>query len=274
MEKEYPKVSVITPSYNQGSFIERTILSVISQNYPNLEYIICDGGSTDETINIIKKYDDKITWWISEKDKGQTDAINKGMKRATGDIVCWINSDDILLPRALCYVANFFRNNPDCDFANGYSIEIDKEDRILKFTHIILNKFFFRKGCYNIAQQGMFWKRGLFDKIGYLDENFHAKMDVEWLIRVHESNAKIKLINKNLGAIRVYDETKTSLGGKIWEEDAERIKKLYKGKYVYNRSNIYFILFVIYKFLSGCYLRNVLMNLKYKNKKYTSLKNL
>lgn len=273
MNIKYPKISVITPSYNQGSFIERTILSIICQNYPNLEYIICDGGSTDDTINIIKKYNDKITWWVSEKDTGQTNAINKGMKKATGDIVCWINSDDILLPGALHHVANFFMNNPDCDFANGYSIEIDKEDRILKFTHIILNKFFFKNGCYNIAQQGMFWKRELFNTIGYLDETFHAKMDVEWLIRVYESNAKIKLIDKNLGAIRVYEETKTSLGGRIWEEDAEKIKKLYKGKYAYNRSNIYFILFILYKFLSGCYFKNLLMNIKYKNKKYTTLKN-
>ena len=98
---EYPKITVVTPSYNQGQFIEATIQSVIGQQYPNLEYIVCDGGSTDETVEILKKYTDKITWWCSEKDKGQSDAINKGMRKATGDIVCWINSDDVLLPGTL-----------------------------------------------------------------------------------------------------------------------------------------------------------------------------
>ena len=95
---KYPKITVVTPSYNQGQFIEATILSVIEQEYPNLEYLVCDGGSTDETVEILKKFSDKITWWCSEKDKGQSDAINKGMRKATGDIVCWINSDDVLLP--------------------------------------------------------------------------------------------------------------------------------------------------------------------------------
>lgn len=268
---KYPKISVITPSYNQGEFIERTILSIISQNYPNLEYIICDGGSTDTTIEIIKKYEDRIDWWVSEKDKGQTDAINKGMKKATGDIVCWINSDDILLPEALHNVANFFKKHPECDFANGYTIEIDKQDKILKFTHIIMSKFFFEKGCYNISQQGMFWKRSLFDKIGFLDESFHAKMDVEWLIRVYESGAKIKLIDKYLGAIRIYDETKTAIGGIIWDDDAKKISERYHGRYAFNRSNIYFILFIFYKFIKGCYIRNFIMGHKYVSNHYNKL---
>ena len=270
MEK-YPKITVVTPSYNQKEFIERTILSIINQNYPNLEYIVCDGGSTDGTIDILKKYDKQIDWWISEKDKGQTDAINKGMKKATGDIVCWINSDDILLPGALYNVANFFQKHPECDFANGYTIEIDKEDKILKFTHIIMSRFFFEKGCYNISQQGMFWKRNLFDKIGYLNESFHAKMDVEWLIRVYESGANIQLLNKHLGAIRIYGETKTAIGGSIWENDAKEIKSLYNGSYAYNRSNIYFILFVLYKLIKGCYLKNYIMGYKYIDRHFHDL---
>ena len=113
MKLEYPKITVVTPSYNQGQFIEATIKSVIGQQYPNLEYIVCDGGSTDETVEILKKYADKITWWCSEKDKGQSDAINKGMHRATGDIVCWINSDDVLLPGTLLTVAKFFHDHPE-----------------------------------------------------------------------------------------------------------------------------------------------------------------
>ena len=152
---EYPKITVVTPSYNQGQFIEATIQSVIGQQYPNLEYIVCDGGSTDETVEILKKYTDKITGWCSEKDQGQSDAINKGMRRATGDIVCWINSDDVLLPGTLHTVAKFYHDHPDTDFANGYTVEIDKEGKIINFTHIVMNHFFFRHGCYNISQRGM-----------------------------------------------------------------------------------------------------------------------
>src|SRR5687768_13083798 len=103
-----PKISIITPSYNQGRFIEETILSVINQNYPNLEYIIIDGGSTDNTVEIIRKYEQHLAYWVSEKDGGQSEAINKGFKKATGDIVCWINSDDFFMPGALSKVADCF----------------------------------------------------------------------------------------------------------------------------------------------------------------------
>ena len=98
MNKTYPKISVITPSYNQGIYIEETIQSVLNQNYPNLEYIIIDGGSNDSTVEVIKKYESKIDFWVSEKDKGQADAINRGFAKATGDILCWLNSDDYFFP--------------------------------------------------------------------------------------------------------------------------------------------------------------------------------
>ena len=110
---DWPKISIITPSYNQGIFIEETILSVLDQNYPNLEYIIMDGGSTDNTVDIIKKYEDRITYWISEKDNGQSDAINKGFHKSTGDILHWLNSDDVLVPRALNMLVEYLSNNPD-----------------------------------------------------------------------------------------------------------------------------------------------------------------
>lgn len=107
-----PRISIITPSYNQGQYIEETICSVLSQNYPNLEYIIIDGGSTDQSVEIIKKYQSQITYWVSEPDKGQADAINKGLARITGDWFNWLNSDDILMPNALHNLARMIQANP------------------------------------------------------------------------------------------------------------------------------------------------------------------
>lgn len=266
--KKYPKITVVTPSYNQGEFLEDTILSIIDQGYPNLEYIICDGGSTDNSVDIIKKYEGRITWWCSEKDKGQTDAINKGMRRASGDIVGWINSDDVMFKNSLFVIAEFFMGHPECEFANGVVASINRRGILTKFTHLIMSKFFMKHGCYNLCQQGMFWRRELFERIGYLDETFHAKMDVEWLIRNYESGTNVRLLNKPLAAIRVYGETKTALGGSIWERDADEISRRYNGKYVPNHRSLYGLAFFTYKALRGCYLQNWLWGLKYNGNSY------
>lgn len=271
---EYPKISIVTPSFNQGEFLEDTILSIINQGYPNLEYIICDGGSTDNSVSIIRKYEDRITWWCSEKDKGQTDAINKGMRRATGDVVGWINSDDVMFRNSLFIIADFFMKHPQCEFANGVVADIDRDGRIKKFTHIIMSKYFMKHGCYNICQQGMFWKRELFNRLGYLDETFHAKMDVEWLIRNYEANTKVMLLNKPIAAIRVYGETKTAMGGDIWKNDAEKIRLRYNGEYSPNRHGLWALLFFFRKFYSGCYLMNWAKNTRYKGCDYKCVNSL
>jgi glycosyltransferase involved in cell wall biosynthesis len=127
-----PKITIITPSFNQGKYIERTIQSVLSQDYPNLEYIIIDGGSTDQTVDIIKKYERHLKYWVSEKDNGQSHAINKGLKYATGDIINWLNSDDYLEPQALNVIAESF--NSDIDIFCGYANLIYDKNIIKKQT--------------------------------------------------------------------------------------------------------------------------------------------
>ena len=136
-----PKISIVTPSYNQAEFLERTILSVLNQNYPNLEYIIIDGGSTDSSAEIIKKYERYLTYWVSEPDDGQADAINKGFAKATGDILAWLNSDDLYLPGALLKVKESFQN-AGIAFLYGHSILVDKEDRVIRILYTLPQTYY------------------------------------------------------------------------------------------------------------------------------------
>jgi glycosyltransferase involved in cell wall biosynthesis len=179
----FPKITVITPSYNQGQYIEETILSIINQGYPNLEYIIMDGGSTDNTVDIIKKYQDKIHYWVSEKDRGQSDAINKGLRKATGEIINWINSDDQLQPGALSAIARHFMAHPEAIIVHGrieyfgetsnyYSVNIPRKDLETRYvSHICM------------PQPGAFFKRKLIEEQGYLDESLHFSMDTDLFMR-------------------------------------------------------------------------------------------
>lgn len=266
------KISVITPSFNQGRFIEETILSVIHQNYDNFEYFVIDGGSTDDSVSIIKKYENDLTYWVSEKDGGQTEAINKGFKLATGDVVCWINSDDILMPGALKEVACFFESHKDIDFLNGYVMRIDKESKIL-FTHFIPPQklYYARNGLYYVAQQGMFWRRELFDRLGYLDETFHAEMDKEFLIRILLNKCRVGYLRKILGAIRVYEDTKTALNGSIWQDDEFKLQQRYGDRLSFSEKKGIRSIYLADKLFHGILGLQYFFTLRWKGKSISDL---
>lgn len=204
----YPKISIVTPSFNQGEFIEETILSILNQNYPNLEYIIIDGGSSDETVDIIKKYEDSISYWISEPDKGQWDAILKGLKHCTGEIFNWINSDDFLVENSLNMIAKHYIRN----FSVAGSIEcfsktknFTRENKNLSYENLILNKSFYN-------QQG-FWFNLENLKITlrkYEYHQFHYSFDRILTLEYLKDFPQIVYIQENyIAKFRIHDESKT-----------------------------------------------------------------
>lgn len=178
----YPKISIVTPSFNQGQYIEETILSVLNQNYPNLEYIIIDGGSTDNSIDIIKKYEKQLAYWISEKDSGQSEAINKGILKTTGEIFNWLNSDDFLAPRTLFLVAEHFKTSHTtvvCGKANHFGNGAAYVSPPSTYFNTQNNEAFVPR----INQPATFFKMNVVKQLGLLKTHFHYCMDLEWWMK-------------------------------------------------------------------------------------------
>jgi glycosyltransferase involved in cell wall biosynthesis len=206
-----PRISIVTPNLNQGRFLETTIRSVVDQGYPAVEYIIQDGLSTDESVDVIRRYASRLAYWTSEKDSGQANAINRGMQHATGDILAYLNSDDLLLPGSLAYVARFFASHPDVDVVYGHRVLIDDDgldigrwvlpphdDDILAYVDYV-------------PQETMFWRRSVWERVGgRLDEAFHFAMDWDLILRFREVGAKFRRLPRFLGAFRISSDNKTT----------------------------------------------------------------
>jgi glycosyltransferase involved in cell wall biosynthesis len=210
---EYPKISLITPTYNQAEFIEETLLSIEAQNYPNLEHIIVDALSTDETPQIIERFASRLPMRvIREADRGQSDGINKGIRAGTGEITCWLNSDDRFRPNALLTVGRTFAENPGAGVVFGRGAKIARDGR--EIYTVPFRPFNRRhlKTAYRVVQPAMFFRRDLFLEIGGLDEDLHYAMDWDLLIRL-AAKCEVVAIEDTLAEIRYYDDTKTSTGG-------------------------------------------------------------
>jgi len=218
--------SIITPSLNQSQFLKQTIKSIQNQTYKNFEHIVVDGGSTDGTVEILKKYRGKIKW-ISEKDKGQTDAINKGLRMAKGDILAYLNSDDLYEKDTLETVANFFFNNKKAMIVYSKAKFIDEKGKFLGYyptREPTLKNLF--KECV-ISQPTVFFRRKLLSEIGYFDESLNYTMDYDYWIRVAKKY-RFYFIDKVLASTRLHKETKTSKDKiKVFEEILKVLKKNY-----------------------------------------------
>ena len=217
-----PKVSIITPSYNQGEYLEETILSVLNQTYGNIEYIVIDGGSTDNSVDIIRKYEERITFWCSEKDKGQADAINKGLKRATGDMVCWINSDDVLYPNFVEKFVNHFVSHPDVDFLYG-DVEqgADMQHAIIRRGEVIDYPTMLRTLHVPMPQQATMWRKEVMDKIGYLDPQWHVLLDREYFMRIAQY-CVIEYLSGVVAFFRNHENAKSIAEWHKWMPELEK----------------------------------------------------
>jgi glycosyltransferase involved in cell wall biosynthesis len=209
-----PKITVITPTFNQAVFIERTILSVLNQNYPNLEYLVFDAGSNDGTLEILKKYSDSLTWF-SEPDHGQTDAINKGLRLCTGDVITFLNSDDEFAPGALGKVGEYFLAHPQIAWVTGKCQVIDQQDvEVLKLVTLYKNLLLrthssqLLKIVNFISQPATFWRRKVLDEIGYMDETLEYVMDYDYWLRI-TCKYPISFLDEVLAKFRTYPASKT-----------------------------------------------------------------
>lgn len=210
-----PRISVITPSLNQGAYIERTIKSVLDQGYPNLEYIVIDGGSSDNTIDILKAYGSRLVW-VSEKDEGQSDAINKGLSIATGDIIAYLNSDDLYEQGALSAAAEVFAKDRSVMWLTGRCRIIDEADHevrrlITEYKNLLLEQYSYRLLLVTnpISQPATFWRRQVVEEFGPFDLNEHLAMDYEYWLRIGRKYPPV-IINRYLAGFRVHQASKTT----------------------------------------------------------------
>lgn len=229
----FPKISIITPSYNQDLYLEDTILSVLGQNYPNLEYIIIDGGSTDDSVSIIKKYEHQLAYWISEEDEGQSHAINKGFEKATGEILAWLNSDDLYMPNIFNYIANEILINGDGVYF-GNCIHFKEEDKVLTTfgSKVHEDKQNEKLQLFDyIIQPTSFWTRDVWIKNGILDQKLHYTFDWEWFLRAKKNDISFNEINKTIALYRIHQQHKTGTGGNARQMEIQEIYNRYSSKY-------------------------------------------
>jgi FkbM family methyltransferase len=228
----FPKISVVTPSYGQGGFIERTLQSVLTQEYPNLEYYVQDGGSQDSTVAVLEKYASKLAGWTSAKDTGQSQAINLGFSNTSGDIMAWLNSDDLLLPGALHKIAQTFNANPTVDVIYGDRLLIDQDD--LEIGRWILpgHDGPVLSWADYVPQETMFWRRRIWEKAGgSIDESFRFAMDWDLLVRFRDAGAHFLHIPDFLGAFRIHEHQKTSAAiNEIGYQEMNRIRSRILGR--------------------------------------------
>lgn len=225
--RAWPLVSIVTPSYNQGKFLEETVLSVLNQSYPNLEYIVIDGGSTDGSGKIIRQYEDRLAYWVSEPDRGQAHAINKGFAQANGQIMGWLNSDDLLCSKAVARVVDAFVKEPTLNVVCGFRKVIDKSGKVSGYlAHPPAIDDVLKRWCI-IAQETVFWRRRVWEHLGPLNEEFTYTMDYEYWQRMLANGYQFGLLPYFLGYFRGHEASKGATMNDVRTTELARIYRRY-----------------------------------------------
>lgn len=225
------RFSIVVPSYNQGRFIEETIRSVLDQDYPEKELIVIDGGSTDGTVDVIRRYEDRIAYWVSEGDRGQAHAVNKGFAVATGDIFGWQNSDDVYLPGAFRKVASEIAARPEAEVYFGHIRFLDEDGVAVDENRAVPVRMF--NLLYDgslVRNQAAFFRRSVWETVGGLDENFRFCMDRDFFLRAAHLGTDFFVVREFLGAFRVHGESKTSTLQAARREEDDRLLETYLGR--------------------------------------------
>jgi GT2 family glycosyltransferase len=207
---EWPSIAIVTPSYQQAAFLERTMRSVLEQKYSKLSYAVMDGGSKDGSADILTRYASQLAWHQSARDAGQADAVAQGFTKVSGDIMAWLNADDLLMPGALAFVGNYFATHPEVDVIYGHRVVIDEQDRETGRWVLPPHDYDFLRWSDYVPQETLFWRRSAFERAGGIDPKFQFALDWDFLLRLQESGAKIVRVPYFLGMFRVHAEQKTS----------------------------------------------------------------
>ncbi len=219
-----PKVSIITPSYNQGRYLEATIRSVLDQDYPNIEYIIVDGGSKDESVGIIRKYKDRLAWWVSEKDKGHADALNKGFSHASGEILAWLNSDDAYFPRVVSEAVACLQEYPQVGMVYGDAVLIDDAGKpIGRFASKQTDYRRLLRGSVHIPQATTFFRASLWRKVGPLDLSLFFSFDYDLWVRLAKES-ELRYVPRQWAYFRLHNKGKTIINDDRCYPDMLRVQ--------------------------------------------------
>ena len=260
-----PKISIVIPTYNQGIFIEDTIKSIIYQNYVHKELIIIDGNSDDNTLDIIKKYERYIAYWISENDEGQSDALIKGFSYASGDLYYWINSDDMLFPNALYNIFFSYNKNPYATLYLGDLLRCNKYGKIYKYIKFVnVSNTSLKHGIVNFGQPSTFFNANIYHKVGGINKNLHMRMDHDLFLKMLLYKNNVQLVNAPLSVLRDHERRKWVVKKKLgYHENSLYRSTLNKNKI---KLNIVRLIFKVSKLIKGNYIKSYYMTLFYTGK--------
>lgn len=218
MGNQFPKITMVTPSFQQVAYLRQCIESVLSQNYKNLEYTIYDGGSADGSVEIIQEFADQLDGWVSRKDKGQSEAVARGFASATGEILGWLNSDDILLPNALTVVGNHFANHPECQFLSGHGDFVNEDGTTVVYRHRISAFTADELLCYYdnnyLPQPSVFFRKSLYEAVGGLNTSLHFSLDIDLFLRMAKVS-QLQIVDQILSQLRLQPSSKTVSANRI-----------------------------------------------------------